>query len=428
MNKKILIPAIAVLVLAIIYFFWGTSSDNKQDITVTARKGPFEIAVNTTGELEALNSVMVQGPSSGLRAIQVWEVKISKLVPEGTVVKKGQKIGELDKSSVVDKLRARETELTKAESQFTQTKLDTALTLRKARDNLVDLEFAVEEKRIVLEQSQFEPPATIKQAEIELEKAKRAFEQASSNYKIEVDQAVAKMQEVHATLSQEQRSVDFMKDLLDEFVIQAPEDGMVIYARDWDGRKKKEGSTMRAWDPTVATLPDLTSMISKTYINEVDIMKIQKGQIVKIGLDAFPDKKMTGEVISVANMGEQKPNSDAKVFEVTIKVNESDTTLRPAMTTSNIITCETVQGAVFLPLECLHTQGDSISYVFKKDGLTVVKQQIIVGKTNENEAIVEMGIDEGDICLLSTPEGRDRDDVILLNMEATDVVARKNDD
>lgn len=427
MNKKILIPAIVVFVLALIYFFWGTTSDDKQDITVTARKGPFEIAVNTTGELEALNSVNVQGPSSGLRAIQVWEVKINKLIPEGTVVKKGDRIGELDKSSVVDKLRARETELTKAESQYTQTMLDTALSLRKARDNLVDLEFAVEEKRIVLEQSQFEPPATIKQAEIELEKAQRAFEQASSNYKIEVDQAIAKMQEKSATLSQEQGSVDFMEKLLDEFIILAPEDGMVIYARDWNGRKKKEGSTVQAWNPTVATLPDLTSMISKTYVNEVDIMKIQKGQIVKIGLDAFPDKKMTGEVINVANMGEQKPNSDAKVFEVTIKVNESDTTLRPAMTTSNIISCETIPEAIFLPLECLHSQGDSISYVYKKEGLTVVKQQVIVGKTNENEAIVEMGINEGDICLLSTPEGKEEDEVKLLDMEETDVVARKND-
>ena len=46
-------------------------------------------------------------------------------------------------------------------------------------------------------------------------------------------------------------------------------------------------------------------MLSKTYINEVDVRRVRPGQIVEIGLDAFPDKKLTGKVIRVANVGEQ---------------------------------------------------------------------------------------------------------------------------
>jgi HlyD family secretion protein len=44
--------------------------------------------------------------------------------------------------------------------------------MRQARDELINLEYAVEEMQIKLDQSQFEPPATIKQAEIDLDKAK----------------------------------------------------------------------------------------------------------------------------------------------------------------------------------------------------------------------------------------------------------------
>lgn len=79
-------------------------------------------------------------------------------------------------------MRNVENEYQQSLSQYTQTKLDTALTLRQSRDELINLEFAVEEKKLVLEQSQFEPPATIKQAEIDLSKAKRAFKQAKENY------------------------------------------------------------------------------------------------------------------------------------------------------------------------------------------------------------------------------------------------------
>ena len=57
----------------------------------------------------------------------------------------------------------------------------------------------------------------------------------------------------------------------------------------------------------VATLPNLSKMISKTYINEIDISKVKIGQRVEIGVDAFPEKKFTGEVTEVANIGE--PNA-----------------------------------------------------------------------------------------------------------------------
>ena len=70
---------------------------------------------------------------------------------------------------------------------------------------------------------------------------------------------------------------------------------------------------MSTWDPVVATLPDHTTMVSKTYINEVDINTVKVDQKVEIGLDAFPEKKLTGTVIEVANVGEQKPNTDAHV-------------------------------------------------------------------------------------------------------------------
>ena len=88
---------------------------------------------------------------------------------------------------------------------------------------------------------------------------------------------------------------------------------------------------VQTWDPVIATLPDLSVMVSKTYVNEVDISFIEVGLSTNISFDAFPDKKLTGKVIQIANVGEQKPNSDSKVFEVLIELNESDTTMRPGM-------------------------------------------------------------------------------------------------
>jgi HlyD family secretion protein len=61
-------------------------------------------------------------------------------------------------------------------------------------------------------------------------------------------------------------------------------------------------------------------MISVTYVNEIDISKVRPGQKVTLGIDAFPEKQLEGEVIAVANIGQALPRSDAKVFEVRIRV------------------------------------------------------------------------------------------------------------
>ncbi len=65
----------------------------------------------------------------------------------------------------------------------------------------------------------------------------------------------------------------------------------------------------------VALLPDLSKMITKTYVNEIDISKVRVGQPVKISIDAFPDREYNGIVTEVANIGEQRPGSDAKVLK-----------------------------------------------------------------------------------------------------------------
>ena len=379
----------------------------------TVKKGTFKVEIETTGELEAKNSVKILGPQS-LRTFQIWQVVIQNIVDEGTVVKKGDWIATLDRSEFQNKFTAKQIELDKANSKFNQTQLDTTLTLRQSRDELINLKYGVEEKDIVLAQSKFEPPATVKQNEINYDKAKRAFDQATENYKIKKNQSIEKMREVDAELRKVQSEFDGMTKVLQSFDVMAPEDGMVIYQKDWDGKPIKGGSQINMWDPTVATLPDLTKMISKTYVNEVDVRKVKSGQQVEVGLDAYPDKKLKGMVMRVANVGEQRPNSDSKVFEVSVEIKGTDATLRPSMTTSNRILANSIDSALYIPLESLHSQHDSITYVFKEDGLNIIKQEIVVGETNANDAIVLNGLKENERVYLSMPNGLEDTEIALL--------------
>lgn len=414
MKKKVIIGIVAIAVIVSGFLFFNiTDATETNEIIVPVKSGRFIVDITTTGELEAKNSVKIMGPTR-LREFRVYQVSIQDIVDEGTVVEKGDWIATLDRSEFNTKLQDKQIDLEQQQSQFIQDQLDTTLQMRQARDELINLAYAVEEMQIKLDQSQFEPPATIKQAEIDVDKASRALEQAQQNYFIRLEQNKAKMFEVSAKRRKVQNEYNAMRDLVKTFQIMAPEPGMVVYTKGFDGKPMKAGSQIHTWDPVVATLPDLSTMLSKTYINEVDVRKIKPGQKVEIGLDAFPDKRINGTVIRVANVGEQSPNSDSKVFEASIEIEGTDPLLRPSMTTSNKIFVNEMDSALFVPLESLHSQDDSIAYVFKKAGLKVVKQEVQVGEANNNEAIIKLGLNQGDRVYLSIPSGMEEDEILLL--------------
>jgi multidrug efflux pump subunit AcrA (membrane-fusion protein) len=414
MKRSVLIAVgVAIVILTSYFTFRKNETSSAADILSAVKRGSFRIEIETTGELEAKSSVKILGPTK-LRDFRIWEITIQSIIDEGTVVKKGDWIATLDRSEFHTRFSEKETEIEKVNSKFVQTQLDTTLDMRQTRDELANLKYGVEEKVIVLEQSKYEPPATIKQAEINLEKARRSYEQELENYKIKRSQSIEKMREVSGELRKVRGELDAMHNIMTSFDVLAPEDGMVIYERGWDGKSIKAGSRINMWEPTVARLPDLTHMMSRTYVNEVDVRKVKPGQLVEIGLDAYPDKRLTGRVIRVANVGEQRPNSDAKVFEVAVEINGTDMSLRPSMTTSNNIVTQVMDSVLFIPLECLHNQHDSITYVFVRAGLNTVKKEVMVGQTNANEVVVLGGLAEKEQVYLSVPPGQEDEEVTLL--------------
>ncbi|HEV8613069.1 MAG TPA: HlyD family efflux transporter periplasmic adaptor subunit, partial [Gemmatimonadales bacterium] len=148
-------------------------------------------------------------------------------------------------------------------------------------------------------------------------------------------------------------------------------------------------------------------MESLTYVNEIDVRKIVAGQSVMLTLDSDPTKRLKGKVTSVANMGEQRPNQDAKVYEVRVEIAEADTTLRPGMTTGNGIETFSVKDALYIPLEAVSSQ-DGVPFVYKQAAGSVSKQEVVTGAMNDDEVVVLKGLAEDERVLLSPPDDKDK--------------------
>jgi RND family efflux transporter MFP subunit len=399
-----------LLVLALIiggpiaWYNWpSTAAAAEAALLAPVKAGDLKVTVTTTGELRARKFVQIQGPNS--QSAQVYQSKITWMVPEGTVVKEGDKIAELDRGPAATRLNSVALDVQKAEAEYQNALLDSALNLAVAREEVRTAEYALEEKKLAKEQAQYEAPTIKRQAEIDYEKAQRALEQSKRSLDTKTKQAVAKMTVAGADLGRRKNDLKMVQDAIAGFTIMAPSPGMVIYVREWNGKKKGVGSQWQPWDPTVATLPDLTQMESQTYVNEVDVRKLALGQKVAISLDADPTKKLDGTVTSIANVGEQRPNQDSKVFEVKVEITKADTTLRPGMTTSNAIEVASVPNVLTIPLEAVTTDS-GYSYVYKRDGRGVVRQMVETGAMNDNEIVVRKGLTKDDRVLLSIPPDR----------------------
>jgi multidrug efflux pump subunit AcrA (membrane-fusion protein) len=408
MKKTLYTTSIVIAAAFILLFALNRIGSKKttNEFYTKVQKGQFEISVISAGELLAEKSVDIKGPEIAMgRDIRFFNIKIQDLIPEGTVVKEGDYIATLDRTDLNNSLKDAQDLLTTRQTNLDMKLLDSAVVLNDLRDGIKNQRFIVQEAAMTLHNSKYEPPTTIRQAEIELDKSQRSLEQLQRSYTQILAQNKTDIINQNYWVNKVSRRVKDIEEVLSEFTVKAPAPGMVIYKREWSGNKRKVGSMIDPFDRVVATLPDLTSMLSKTYVNEIDVSKMKIGQNVNITIDAFPKKMYTGTVSFVANVGEKLLNSDDKVFEVQIKVAGSDLALRPSMTTGNKIIVSTVKDAIYIPVECVQAGVDSIPFVYTKKG---IKQIVLLGESNEKYVLIEKGLDAGTLLYLNNPENPEK--------------------
>ncbi len=402
-----IITILVVLAVITVVFALKPSHDDEVMLTATAQKGKFESMVYSSGQLESQEADYITVPAVFRdNRLRIWEITIADMIEEGSRVDSGDYVATIDHSAVDEQYKTAMDELDQRFTEYEDSKIDSNLTLSNQRDQIVNAQLDLEERQIIIKESIYEAPSVKRKAEMDLEKAERKYEQMKQAYVLKQQQEANKVDRRFINYKQAKERVDLLQSVYDALTIRSPKSGIIGYYR-YSGRGAavKANSTISTRSPAIATFPKMNTLISTTYINEIDISRIKAGQKVAIGIDAFPEKMLEGEVSSIANVGQLLPRSDAKVFEVKIKVIGDDEELKPSMTTSNVIQTGYAEEAVFVPLESVFT-NDSLSYVYlsEKDGRKIQKQVVETGIQNENFVVALQGVKEGDRVLLSEPE------------------------
>lgn len=408
---QLIIPVVLVIVTLVTYGIFTSDTEEVSSI-VEVERGTFEIVVSGTGELEALASNHITIPEVLInRTVRIRSIEITDLVREGTFVEKGDYVATLDPGDVEERMQEANDRLTMYRNNETNVKIDSSLVLSEARDEIRQAADMVEQRAIEVQQSIYESAAFQRQAKINLETAQRLLDQRVRNYGQILRRHELFVQRAKENVRNQLEEIEVLEQLRRDLRITAPGPGLVVYARGHDGQKIRVGSHVNRWAPLIATLPDLSTLKSVVNIKEIDISKIRVGLPVRVRIDIFPDEEFEGVVSSVANIGQEVPEEFFNAFKVEIEVNPRDKVLLPGMTSVNNIIVESIQESVIVPRMAVFRHYSDGQYVYKRDGFSVVRQQIKTSGENDLYFRVESGLQPGDRVLLNPP---DREDNIKL--------------
>ena len=189
--------------------------------------------------------------------------------------------------------------------------------------------------------------------------------------------------------------------------ITAPEDGIVIFGKSWDGKKYSKDDDVSTYEfaPPIATLPDMSKVISEIYVKEIDISKIKVGDSVRVTFDALAGVTIKGSINSIARIGESHKDFDMKAFKVVIHLDNTNEGLKPAMNSNNDIVLANSDNVISVPLISVFKEnGNKFVYLKTADGMK--KQQIKTSFENEEFVLVEEGLKEGDLVVMEPPLGK----------------------
>jgi len=391
--------AASVFFILIALYFLSTlfSGDTINLPTFEVKRESFSVVIVESGEISAKNATSISTPR--VRG----NLKVVYLVPEGTYVKENDTVVRFDPTEALNNLRDAESKLEMALSEKAKVVANQKSTITRTESDLKSAELTYELSKLNLEQMKFE--AAIKQQESKLQHQRNELSYLKAKQELESQKIIQKSEfsKVEIEVQQRRTDLDRAKRDVEMLTLTAPKEGLAVYETNWStGRKIAIGDT--PWPGmTLISLPDLSSMQSITFVNEVDVSRVKKDQKVIVKLDAFQDSSFQGKISSVASLGKSKDNnSSIKVFEILVDILSQSEILKPGMTTSNKIIINEIPSVLFIPQESVfEKEGRKIVYV--KRGSSFDETFVELGEKSDNYIVVTKGISEGDIIALRDP-------------------------
>jgi HlyD family secretion protein len=282
-------------------------------------------------------------------------------------------------------------------------------------------------------------PEDLKAAEAQVRRASLALKAAEVRLREKQNLA----EEVKAAWAQVQRLREHLANLqtqLRDTVITAPISGVVIKKSVEVGELVASAISGFAQGTELVTIADLSQLVVKVRLNEVDVARVYVGQPAEVRVDAVPEKVFKGVVSKIApaaldrllarSVNPAAGQGEVAWFDVEIKLNETHPDLKLGMSANVDIVAKKLARTLTIPLDAIveeegtryallvtdpkiaqqvrkaYMAGRLDELVIPESKVPTKKVRIRIGLKNEAKAQLISGLKEGDVLLVKPPKRR----------------------
>ena len=410
-------------------------------ITQAVTKGPFDHIVLEQGEIESSSNteVICEVKSRGSSGTPILWV-----IDEGTKVKEGDKLVELDSSQLELQLKEDKIQVimatanvTTAEALVEQSKIAKQEYIEgvyKTEEKAIKSEMAIAEQelrkaKLALESSQrLVAKGLVKSLQLDADKfavanAQNKLEAAEGRLKVlqnltlkkmlvqfdsDIESNEAKLAAYQSEQLEEETELGETEEQIKKCLMLAPSAGVVVHANRYSSRGGnaefvvEAGANVRERQ-AIVRLPDPSLMQVKCKVNESRVTLIGEGMPVKIRVDAIPGLKLNGRVKKVNRYAEPGSffSSSIKEYATIIEIIDPPEEIRTGMTAEAQIFVEQLDEATQIPIQGLYEHGGEMYTLVQQGPDEFETRKVEIGATNDTMASIKSGLEEGDTVILN---------------------------
>lgn len=236
-------------------------------------------------------------------------------------------------------------------------------------------------------------------------RAKRAEEGSRLGVTSQIDREAARSEaeEKRWALQASRVALSASRDRLSYTRLHAPIAGTVIHRGIDAGETVTPGVEATADGKPLLTIADLSRLLVKVDLNQIDVARVKLGQAVRVHVDALPDKSYSAKVTRIAPASLRRPGKDVDVFPIEALLTDADGRIKPGMTAEVKIDVEKKRETLALPIEAVRkNEGKTLvtRVIEGAKGRSREEVEVVLGSRNDRDVEVVSGIAPGDRILL----------------------------
>lgn len=368
--------------------------------SASVKRGGFSRILRVSGIVGAVQSYGVQAPR--LTGQMSSTMVITKIVSNGTKVREGDVLLELDRQNQLKNIQDKQAEYDNLVWQIRKKEADQAVARAADETELKGAEVDVQTARVEMRKNDVIPGYQAEINKVNLAEAEARLKQLKDTFALKREAQAAELRILEIQRDRAQMAADYAQRNIENMTVRSPMKGLAVLTPFNKGSRMvdpQEGDEVRSGSGIMLVV-DPSAMQVTARVNQVDISQIHIGQTAVVRLDAYPGLAFPGRVESISAIG--TPSTYLKrirYFSVVISIQGSNPKLLPDLTAAVDLQLERLKDVLVVPREAI-AYRDGKPTVTVMNGSEQKTQPVKVGPMNEYEAVIESGVEERATVLL----------------------------